>query len=592
MIRKKRLPLVLWFVILVFCAVPGISGAVAISPDLQQALQSAGAAGSVSVIINLADKADLTRIAATSPDEPTGRDRAAGHDKIFKRSAVIKALMDKANLTQGFLRTFLQNRGAKEIKSLWIINAIAATLPASVISELMGLPGIESIELDVVTQMPPVLPAVVAEPGWNIARINAPGLWSAGITGSGVIVATLDTGVDATHPDLKSSWRGGACAVPPNCPSWFDPINNSVQPYDVAGSGKGHGTGTMGVILGASETEVYGVAPGAKWIAAKIFSDAGLGTDSAIHQAFQWILAPAGDPLNAPDLVNNSWGLSGALQRNICDPTFQPDIQALKAADIAVVFSAGNEGPNPSTSISPANLFGSFAVGATDINDSIASFSSRGPAPLFVPVPPSTDAGCDGSTFPNVVAPGVNIHTSYPGDSYKSWSGTSFSAPHVAGAMALLLSAFPSLTPAQLQTVLEQTATPLPPAGTVPNNDYGYGLIDVAAAYRSVFISGKGDIPQIAGIPSSRVFSDTAMGISSVAAVFTIANQGTAILTIDPGLSGVALTGPDSSDFSITGDTCSGNPIPSLGNCTVSVAFSPLSIGPKSAALTILSNDS
>ena len=109
-------------------------------------------------------------------------------------------------------------------------------------------------------------------------------------------------------------------------------------------------------------------------------------------------------------------------------------------ADIAVVFSGGNEGPLPATSISPANYPESLAVGATDSNRNIVNSSSRGPS------------ACDGSSYPEIVAPGLNVRTAdltfgglFP-DSYVNVSGTSFSAPHVSGAIALLHSAFPGLS--------------------------------------------------------------------------------------------------------------------------------------------------
>lgn len=582
---SKRSCAAILFGFFIICVTASISRAAVITPDLQEALQSAGPAGDISVIINLADKADLKQIAAVAPN------RIAGSDKVRKRDAIIKALRDKANLTQGFLKALLQNRGAKKMKSLWITNSVAATVPASVISELMSLPEIESIELDSVIQAPPVVPAAAGNPEWNISRINAPALWSAGITGSGVVVANLDTGVDLNHPDLQPKWRGGSCAVPPNCDSWFDPYTNSTLPYDSAGSTyTGHGTGTMGIMVGGSLTDAYGVAPGVKWIAAKIFNETGTADESNIILAMQWLLAPGGNAASAPDIVNNSWGVNAPGK---CFPALpnalETAIQNVQAAGIAMVFSAGNDGPNSSTSASPANYPGIFAVGATDFADTIAYFSSRGPSTCLDRT----------ESFPNVVAPGTRdnflggagIFTSAPvsAGSYRSVQGTSFSAPHVAGAEALLISAFPTLTPAQLETVLELTAIPL--GSPIPNDAYGYGLIDAGAAYKSIFVSFKGDRPQIAALPSSWTFGNTALGEASGSSVFVIVNQGTADLVIDPASGGVSLTGPDLADFTITSDGCSGATVPSLGNCSVGVAFSPAFTGLKSAALTIVSND-
>jgi len=547
-----------------------MSRAAVITPDLRQALQSAGPAGDVSVIINLADKADLKQIAAVAPN------RIAGSDKVRKRDAIIKALRDKANLTQKSLRTLLQNRGAKKVKPLWITNSVAATVPASVISELMSLPEIESIELDAVIQAPPVVPAAAGNPEWNISRINAPALWSAGITGSGVVVANLDTGVDLNHPDLQPKWRGGSCAVPPNCDSWFDPYTNSTLPYDSAGSTyTGHGTGTMGIMVGGSLTDAYGVAPGVKWIAAKIFNETGIADEINIILAIQWLLAPGGNAANAPDIVNNSWGFNAPGQ---CFPALpnalETAIQNVQAAGIAMVFSAGNSGPNPSTSVSPANYPGSFAVGATDYSNLIASFSGRGPSACLDRT----------ASFPNVVAPGLGIYTSAPvspGPSYVTVQGTSFSAPHVAGAEALLISAFPALTPDQMETALEQTAVNIGTPASVPNITYGYGLIDVSGALSHVTSHGEISIPEIIGYPASFDYGTVDTSSPLISQTFTITNRSAGSITVNS----ITVTGPNGSDFSIFSDTCSGNSLAPLASCTFIVT--PTSTGPKTAEISI-----
>jgi bacillopeptidase F len=231
------------------------------------------------------------------------------------------------------------------------------------------------------------------------------------------------------------------------------------------------------------------MAPGVQWIAVKMFNDAGEAPISAIHQSFQWLLDPDGDPYtdDAPDVVNNSWGFRTLLY--ICYLEFQPDIQALQTSGIAVVFSAGNEGiygPAP-TSISPANNPESFAVGAVSNTLYIAGFSSRGPSACVL----------ENDFFPEVVAPGVSVKTAdltfngvFP-ISTQHLSGTSFAAPHVAGALALLLSAFPELRVSELEAALMDTAVDLGDIG--PDNDYGYGLIDVMAAYRSLVPCTDGD---------------------------------------------------------------------------------------------------
>ena len=572
-----------FFAILTIFISCSTSGAGVVTPDLQSVLQSSHLSEEIPVIVTLSDQADLSFIKEEK-------------DKHLKRSRIIKELKNKADITQGPLKEFLESRGPKRMVPLWIMNGIAATVPAWMITELADFPGVESVGFDDVIEARPVVLASASPLEWNIGAVKAPDLWDIGFTGTGIVVAHMDTGVDIFHPDLNGKWRGGAndwfnpysdpvnsgyCATPNQC---HPCESNSITPCDT----DGHGTMAMGIMVGgdAGGTSI-GVAPGAKWIAVKIFNDARAAALSIIHQGFQWLLDPDGNPDtdDAPDIVNNSWGLDNV---NGCSSEFQPDIEALRAAGILVVFAAGNSGPSPSTSVSPANNAGVFAVGATDINNTIASFSSRGPSPL--------GAGCgNGSIFPHVVAPGVNVRTSditsgglFP-DSYAVVSGTSYSAPHAAGAMALLLSAFPSLPPTDLESILQQTALDLGTPG--PDNDYGYGLIDTNNAYRMAFITLHGNISEIASLPSSNEFGNIETKKTSLPQVFTIVNRGTADFLINPSPDGVTLTGTNPSDFVITTDTCSGQAISSLSSCTVAVSFSPTSTGTKSANLSIQSND-
>jgi bacillopeptidase F len=156
-------------------------------------------------------------------------------------------------------------------------------------------------------------------------------------------------------------------------------------------------------------------------------------------------------------------------------PEFQADVDALRSAGIAVVASAGNEGPNPATSVSPANDPDVLSVGAVDDMLSVPLFSSRGPS------------ACGGSIFPRIAAPGVSVLTAdltavgvFP-NAYASVSGTSFASAHAVGAYALLAAAFPGLSVAEIEGAIEQSALDLWPAG--PDIESGAGLLDVAAAY-------------------------------------------------------------------------------------------------------------
>jgi len=422
-----------------------------ISPDLQSALDALGENQEIPILVTLTDKVDLSAF-----DDK---------NKGVRRAKIIKALQSKADTSQKPFKALLQNRGAKKLRFFWIINGFGVTADPELIRELASMDNVGSIRLDKVVQVPDSVPAAAPLPEWNLDVVQAPALWAAGIIGTGSVVANMDTGVDVNHPDLSLNWRGGTN-------SWYDPNGQHVTPYDA----NGHGTQTMSIMVGGDAGgSAIGVAPGAQWIAVKIFNDADLGTLSAIHSGFQWLLDPDSDPAtdDAPDVVNNSWMLLN--QEDVCNPEFDADIQALKAGGTAVIFSAGNSGPTSYTSVSPANAPGVLATGAVDDTLTVASFSSRGPS------------ACDGSIYPQLVAPGVNIKAAdltFGGvflDSYAYVDGTSFAAPHIAGAMGLLMSAYPLHTIGQIESALTASALDLGDAG--PDNESGNGLLDVMETY-------------------------------------------------------------------------------------------------------------
>ena len=434
-----------------------------ISPELQAVLDVAGPAQKIDVIVILKDRVNFS----------TFRDP----NVKARRKTILTALKDKANRTQTPVLDFLVARNAERVKSLWLINGIAVTVRAGNIPALALRPAVAEVRLDFAIPLAePVASGTAAPPEWNILAVRAPELWDVGYTGQGIVVANMDAGVDYLHDDLFGRWRGGTN-------SWYDPNGeHPLVPHD----GTGHGTATMGLMVGGDATGTsIGVAPGAQWIGVKIFKDP-VGNQlpeaplSGIHLGFQWLLDPNldGDPADAPDVVNNSWGFESIV--DVCYLEFQYDIQALQTAGIAVVFSAGNMGPGPSTSISPANNPESLAVGAVSSSFNIAGFSSRGPSACVL----------ENDIFPEVVAPGLLVKTADLtfGPPFTNMStivsGTSFAAPHVSGALALLMSAFPGKTLPELETALKTTAQDLGVFG--PDDDYGNGMIDVMAAYRSL----------------------------------------------------------------------------------------------------------
>ncbi len=424
-------------------AVPDTAGPLTV--ETAAAVSDLGPGETLTVSVTLTQRADLSGV--------------PGLNREDRPAAVVAALQTTAKASQGPLVALLRRLEAagsvEDYETFWVVNGASVTATSRGIEAIAALPSVESIDLP---------PAIALAGSYqpqnveaNLTLVGAPSAWARGITGDGVVVATLDTGV-YPHADVVGAYRGGSN-------SWFDPYGEHTTPYDA----NGHGTATMSVIVGRDAGgSAIGVAPDATWISAKIFADSGNATASAIHQAFQWILDPDGDPStpDTPDVVSNSWADSTPG----CDTSFQQDLAAVRAAGILPVFAAGNGGPGPGSSRSPANLPEAFSVGAVNNLDGIYFGSSRGPS------------ACAGDTqFPDLVAPGVSIKAADSStSSYWYPTGTSLAAPHVAGALALLLQGRPGLTPDQQATLLMAGAVDLGDVG--PDTVFGAGRLDIASS--------------------------------------------------------------------------------------------------------------
>ncbi len=420
-----------------------------IAADVQEALTALPDGQVTTVIVTLVDQVDKKQF--------------KGQKHADRQKAAVKALKDKANKSQKQIIKYLKNKQkqgeVEKYDSFWVLNGLSVTATQAVIQEMAARSDVLKITADDITIVPTFAQTTVPVEA-NLALVQAPALWDAGFYGQGIVVANMDSGVDLNHPELSSRWRGGSN-------SWFDPYGQNPMPTDFSG----HGTWTMGVMVGAANSgSAIGVAPQAQWIAVKIFDNSGGSTATAIHQGFQWLMDPDGDSntADAPHVVNNSWAMGSPG----CDLEFELDLSSLLAAGIVPVFAAGNFGPNNVTSTSPANNPSAFAVGGVNNGDLIMGNSSRGPA----------NCGESTTIFPELVAPGNGIRTTERFGLYTTASGTSLAAPHVAGGMALLLSAFPDLPPAWMETALISGAVDLGLTG--PDNDYGNGRLDLLASYQ------------------------------------------------------------------------------------------------------------
>nr|WP_034680172.1 S8 family serine peptidase [Caldalkalibacillus mannanilyticus] len=455
----------------------------------------------VTYLIRMKEQVDVEQVSAQAMKVSVARNETPAVSKMSVRNTVVSSLRETSSISQASIIQYLdemKEKGeVKEYESFFIVNALAITSTQEVMEKLAYHYEVEKILpnkehfLDKVERSPEQISLQAGKENapsnieWNIEQVNAPQVWEMGIDGSGIVIANLDSGVELTHPALQRKWRGydanGNIANPEL--HWYDAHSGASLPTDT----DGHGTHVMGTSVGSEEngTNVVGVAPGAQWIAVRIFNPST--TDQIILRGGQWILAPVDSEGNlhpelAPDVVTNSWGGGPGINE-----WFRPIVQAWRAAEIFPEFSAGNTRATnpggPGSVATPANYPESFAVGATDINNNLAGFSLRGPSPY-------------GEIKPQVSAPGVNIRSSVPGGGYEGgWNGTSMSGPHVSGLVALLLQVNSSLTVDQLEEIIESTAIPLTNSEypEVPNNGFGHGLINCYDAVMSI-LSGLGSV--------------------------------------------------------------------------------------------------
>lgn len=444
---------------------------------------------------------------------PQQADVSAAHrldTKDEKASFVFQMLRNTASETQARLITFLEEKGAPH-ESLFIINAVKTEGNLELIHTIALRSDVSMVLDNSAIRFAQPVEWVKDDSNsrsvieWGLDMINADDVWAMGFRGQGVIVGGEDTGYDWTHPSLKKQYRGYDSeldtadhnynwhdAIHEISPLNFDSLNPCGLDVKEPCDDHGHGTHTMGTMIGEDGDNQIGVAPEAQWCACRNM-ERGWGSPFTYLECFQWFLAPTDlnnanpDPTKAPHVINNSWGCP---QVEGCDSSnweiLNIAVNNLRLAGTVVVVSAGNSGRECSTVSTPAAIYdGSFSVGATAENDTIAGFSSRGPVLV------------DGSNRlkPNISAPGVRVRSARPGGDYGISSGTSMAAPHVAGVVALLISANPELAGKVdiIENIIEQTAAPKTtdqmcgdiPGTMVPNHTYGFGRIDALTAVQA-----------------------------------------------------------------------------------------------------------
>lgn len=455
---------------------------------------------------------------------------------------VIHESVQLANESQSSIIKLL-NTNSNEVKSYnscWIINMMTIEAKKDMINQLINHPAIDYVEeydhftgkpIEVMKGKQDHSKSVGGiEPG--LAAINAPALWAMGYTGKARKHFNIDTGVWKDHPALAKNWLGN---YEPYSQSWHGV--DSPVPVDKSSS---HGTHTVGTVLGLDTItdDTIGVAFNAYFMASDpiVVNLADIKPLAEYIAVFQFALNPDGDTTTTsdiPDVINNSWGISSnGSDTTICSSYVTQMFDAIEAAGIANVFSAGNEGPGASTIGLPqyvsTGLVNTFTVGA--VNGALPSFpitgfSSHGPTTCPVTGPLQIK--------PEVVAPGLNVRSAVGSDTYASLNGTSMAAPHVSGSVLLLKEAFPNVSGEEILLALYNTANDLGVAGE--DNTYGRGMIDVLAAFNELALTHTPTSPNSSSYditvnkiinPISNITCDQA-----ITPKFILKNNGDSIIT-------------------------------------------------------------
>lgn len=500
---RQRAGWLLLALLLAFSVVPGAAMAQDAGPASLPAqaaqkidaslLAQIAADGRASFIVLLAEQADLSRAGQLRSKEEKGR-------------YVYETLAATAQASQAGLLAELKDRGVA-VRSLYVVNAIVVESgDLALAAALAGRPDVARLVANPsvaqpVPQAEPASPDVAPQAiEWGVTNVNAPQVWATGVTGAGIVIAGQDTGIRWTHAAIKNQYRGWNGLTADHNYNWWDAIHtnpnvcgiNSPVPCD----DNGHGTHTVGTVVGDDGgSNQIGVAPDAQWIGCRNMNS-GNGTPATYAECFQFFLAPtdlAGqnpNPALAPHVINNSWGCPES--EGCTSATWgviQTVQQSLRAAGVLVVASAGNDGSSCGSITTPLAIFPeSFAVGAYNSGNTIASFSSRGPR-FFTAI-----------QGPDISAPGVSVRsaTRSSDTAYGNSSGTSMAGPHVVGVVALLWSAVPGLVgqvPATEQYLRETANKSVvgtacgSGANNAPwntwDNTYGYGRIDALAAIQA-----------------------------------------------------------------------------------------------------------
>jgi subtilisin family serine protease len=482
-------------ILLLLCSVliDDVNAQVKLTPALLEEMEAKTDDDFISINIRLINQFDTERLQHKS---------RAFSDHAERRTYVSDALQRFSAQEQNDLLLFLKEMEAlgkaRQITPLWIVNLVNAEVKPEVVGELMSRKDLSQLDHNRLTQVLEPGKSEVCSPDegnkysgtttWQVDRVRANKVWDEGYKGEDIIVAVLDTGINYDHKDLKGNmWEH------PDFPfHGYSFISHSYATID----GSGHGTHCAGIIAGTGSFWLKtGVAPASKLMSLQVMDAWGRGTEAGVWAALQFAVE------YKARVASLSLGWPHAAQPDRSG--WRTVMNNVMEAGLVVVAAAGNEGSDPrfvppSEVRTPGDIpppwlhpdqdprggvSAVISVGASTKDETKAEFSSKGPV-TWQNIQPFNDYPFQngrGLIRPDLLAPGAEIislsHSNNEG--YVIFSGTSMATPVVAGAIALMLSKNPDLSPEDICRILEESAIPY----TQNKSDgYGSGRIDALAA--------------------------------------------------------------------------------------------------------------
>ncbi len=407
---------------------------------------------------------------------------------VATSSDPVDTLQQHADQSQADVQQFADTNNAVEIKSThWITNAMVLEVDTDHVSvdELASIDGVDRVHENMKLEAPMPTNSTDAETDeghiesldsehsnttYGVDMVNAKSVWEEYDTkGEGVRIAVLDTGVDVTHPDIELYSDDPQNPTYPGGWANFTLEGDKIED-DTPDDLQGHGTHVSGTVAGGNASGEYiGVAPEAELMHGAVLEEDGSGSFAQITAGLEWAVE------EDADIISMSLGADG-VHPELIDP-----VEHATDAGVIVIAASGNEGEG--TSGSPSNYYNTMSVGAVDENASVTGFSGgmevssdyfQGQAPEHWP---------DEYIVPDVVAPGDDVLSAYPGGDYQELPGTSMATPHVSGSAALMLSATSTdVSSDRVEDTLIETSWKPSEAPDEQDVRYGHGIVDAQLA--------------------------------------------------------------------------------------------------------------